>query len=132
MKALERNKQTFYYALHQSATGITDTDNLFTGQYSITYSNPVKAYMNISPARGQSILEQFGIQENYDKVVVTDDMSCPISEDDVLWIDTMPVIAGEPQKQGDPPAGSTETPHDYYVVRVARSLNNIAIAVKKA
>lgn len=131
MKALERNKQTFYYALHQSTTGITDANNLFTGQYEIAYSNPVEAHMNISPAKGQAILEQFGIQDNYDKVLVTDDMSCPISEDDVMWIDTTPVIAGEPQTQSDPPAGSTTTPHDYYVVRVGKSLNSIAIAVRK-
>lgn len=119
MKALERNKQPFYYALHQGITGI-ETDGLFTGQYEVAYSTPVKAYMNISPASGQSVLEQFGIQENYDKIIVTDDMNCPISEDDVLWIDTLPV------------SGDVENPHDYYVVRVAKSLNSIAIAVRRA
>ena len=120
MKALDRNKQTLYYALHTGASGITDSDGLFTGQYTVSYSAPVEVRMNISPARGQTILEQFGIQEQYDKVLITDDMNCPIKEDSVMWIDTLPVIVD----------GATQTPYDYYVVRVAKSLNNIAIAVK--
>ena len=122
MRALERNKTTLYYALHTGITEVLDEYGLFTGQYTVGYSAPVETRVNVSPARGASSLEQFGITEQYDKVLVTDDMDCPIAEDSVLWIDTMPVLDEE---------GKTETPHDYYVVRVAKSLNSIAIAVRK-
>ncbi len=120
MKTLARNKKTLYYALQTGINGVQDEYGLFSGQYDIAYAAPVETRMNISPARGDAILEQFGIQEQYDKVLITDDMDCPISEDSVLWLNTVPVIEN----------GVTTTPHDYYVVRVAKSLNNIAIAVK--
>ena len=131
MKALERNKQTFYYALPTGLTNVLDEDGYYTGEQMPSYAKPVKAEMNISPATGRTVLEWFGINEAYDKVLVTDDINCPITETSRLWIDTMPVIAGEPLKPGDPPAGSTETPHDYIVVRVGRSLNSVAIGVTK-
>ena len=59
--------------------------------------------------------EQFGNLENYDKVIVTSDMSCPIDEDTVLWIDET----------------DTSQPYDYIVKRVSRSKNGISIAVAK-
>lgn len=132
MKALARNKQTFYYALPTgSLTNVYDTDGFYTGEQEPGFNNPVQAEMNISPATGRTVLEWFGVNEAYDKVIVTDDVNCPITETSRLWIDTMPVIAGEPQKQTDPPAGSTSTPHDYIVSRIARSLNSTLIGVRK-
>lgn len=132
MKALARNKQTFYYALATGTlTDVTDEDGLYTGEQEPAYGNPVQVQMNISPATGRTALEWFGINESYDKVLVTDDINCPITETSRLWIDTVPVIAGDPQQQGDPPAGSTETPHDYIVARVGRSLNSVVIGVRK-
>lgn len=121
MKTLARNKKTLYYALQKEIKGVDDEYGNFSGQYDIEYYTPVETQMNISPARGEAILEQFGISEQYDKVVVTDDMSCPIAEDSVLWLDTVPEIVN----------GETATPFDYLVIRVAKSLNCIAIAVKK-
>ena len=121
MKTLARNKKTLYYALQTGISSVTDEYNQFSGQYEVQYATPVEVRMHISPARGEAILEQFGIQEQYDKVLITDDMDCPIAEDSVLWLNTVPVIE----------SGVTETPYDYLVVRVAKSLNNIAIAIRK-
>ena len=53
---------------------------------------------NISQATGQSNTEQFGNLENYDKVIVTDDLNCPIDENSVLFIDKEP----EYSMDGDP------------------------------
>ena len=75
---------------------------------------------NVSAATGQSQVEQFGNLENYDKVVVTDDMTCPINENTVLFIDKEPAF----DSQGKPL-------YDYTVKRVAKSLNSISIAVSK-
>ena len=113
MKALARNKRTFYYALYNNLVDVHDEDGFYTGEQEIGYSDPVKAKMNISASSGAAELEWFGITENYDKIIVTDDMECPIAEDTVLWIDAKPPAA-----------------HNYVVVRVARSINSIAYGVK--
>ena len=65
---------------------------------------------------------QFGDSESYDKVIVLDDKNIPIDEYSILWVDTLPTLNED---------GSTETPHDYVVKQVARSLNSVSIAVSK-
>lgn len=121
MKALARNKQTLYYSLYSGKTAVNDADGLFTGEYKESYATPVTTRMNISPANGRSALEAFGITTNYDKVLVTDDMSCPIAEDTILWIGIEPtsVVNGV----------TVSNPHNFVVNRVAKSLNSIVYGV---
>lgn len=122
MKALARNKQTFYYALASGTlTDVLDSNGLYTGEQTPAYGSPVEAQINISPATGRTVLEWFGVNEAYDKVLVTDDINCPISETSILWVDITPTITN----------GATTTPHDYIVSRVARSLNSVVIGIKK-
>ena len=59
-------------------------------------------------------------RENYDKVIVTDDMDCPIDENSVLFVDREP----ETSLDGD-------LLYDYVVRRVSKSLNYISIAISK-
>jgi len=115
MRSLERNKQTIYYALYEDKTPIKDEYENETGEYEILYSSPTPLRINVSAARGENSTRAFGETENYDKVLVTDDLSVPISETSILWIDSL----------------DTEQPHDYIVVRVAKSLNSISFAVRK-
>ena len=115
-----RNDSPFYYCLYTDKTPILDDYGNDTGEYTVTYAAPVKTYANISPASGAAQTEQFGNLENYDKVIVTRDMDCPIDENSVLFIDKEP----EYSLDGDPM-------YDYTVRRVAKSLNSISIAVRK-
>jgi len=115
VKCLKRNKRPFWYALYGVETESQDADGNYTGETEIGYSAPVKVKANISPATGQSNLEMFGNLTDYDRVIVTDDVNIPIDENSVLWIDA------------DPQNGV----HNYTVRRVARSLNSVAIAVRK-
>lgn len=117
-----RNQSTFYYALYQSKTEITDSNNHKTGRYQISYANPVKMEASISAARGTADVEQFGISLDYEKTIITGDMTCPLSESSILWIDKVPVIDEQ---------GATTTPNDYKIVKVAKSINYIAYAIKK-
>lgn len=117
-----RNKTTFYYALYAGEDEIIDEYGNATGQYSVTYGNPVKTLGNVSAAQGEMQTRQFGESESYDKVIVLDDMNTPIDEYSILWIDTLPQFDED---------GVTETPHDYVVKKVARSLNNVSIAISK-
>ena len=115
MKALARNKQTIYYALYKEKAKVYDSDGLFTGDHKATYDTPVKTAMNVSPARGAAAVEMFGVNTNYSRVLVTDDLTCPIAETSVLWIGIAP--------------NQTASNFNYRVVRVARSLNSISYAV---
>lgn len=58
----------------------------------------------------------------YDKVIVMDDPRTVIDEYSIMWIDKLPVMNRD---------GTTDTPHDYVVKKVARSLNSVSIAVAK-
>lgn len=125
MKALARNKQTLWYALPTGLTDVTDSDGLYTGEQTISYATPVEVGMNISPATGRTVLEQFGIATNYDKVLVTDDMSCPITEDTILWIGLTPTTS----VTNNNITTVTNNPHNYIVTRIAKSLNSIVYGV---
>ena len=121
MKALARNKQTLYYALKTGLTNVNDSNGLYTGEQTPTYGTPVKVEMNISPATGRTVLEWMGIATNYNKALVTDDMSCPITEDTILWIGVEPTVTVN--------GVSKSNPHNYLVSRVAKSLNSIVYGV---
>lgn len=168
MRCLKRNQRPFYYCLYvndripgdTSVTGVAisgtsvigdseqninyiiDEYGNETGERILHYANPVKMYANISQATGQSNTEQFGNLENYDKVIVTDDLDCPIDENSVLFIDKAPeftevetdeVIESDTLYGEDTfVAHSYKIPvYDYIVRRVAKSLNSISIAVSK-
>ena len=118
MKLMRRNLVPVWYCLFKSKDKTTDDDGYETGEPAVHYHKPVRMMCSVSPATGRSRLEMFGNIESYDKVIVTDDMSCPIDENTVLFIDKAPNNQGMPA-------------YDYTVQRVARSANSISIAVSK-
>lgn len=123
MKCMERNKVKFYYALYEGKNEITDEYGNATGEYEVTHGNPTECYGNISAAKGETMSRQFGEDESYDKVLVMDNLAPAIDEYSILWVDTLPEI--------DEETGETETPHDYIVKKVARSLNSVSYAISK-
>ena len=118
---MERNKQPFYYMLYQSRTMLMDEDGNSTGQWAVEYAPPVKMKASISTATGKTQAEMFGNSQNYDKIIITEDMSCPIDENSVLFLDKTP--------EYDPETGAPL--FDYIVREVSRSLNFISYAVNK-
>lgn len=113
MMCLEINKQPLYYATLLGKTERMDDDGNYTGEYDLSYSDPVLTKMNISAARGAADFGFFGISLQYTKTMVTSDMDCPIDEGTVLWIDADP----ETEK------------YNYVVKRVGKSLNYISYAI---
>lgn len=118
MRCLVRNKRPFYYALHKGQVELIDEYGNATGQYTISYDEPVMLLGNISAAQGEIQSRQFGETESYDKVIVLDDVDTPIDEYTVLWVDTLP-------------QSNEDTPYDYIVRKVARSLSSVSIAISK-
>jgi hypothetical protein len=117
-----RNKTKFYYAAYIGETEITDENGYGTGEYKLDYENLTQMHGNVSAAQGEMQSRQFGESESYDKVIVLDDRDAPINEHSILWVDTLPHLNED---------GSTDTPHDYIVRRVARSMNGVSIAISK-
>lgn len=120
MKCMERNKTPFFYCLYQSEEYIRNEEGNETGEKKVVYSDPVEIRANISPATGNTSVEQFGNSLQYDRVIVLDDTTCPIDEHSVLFIDTAPVF----DENGTPL-------FNYIVKKVARSLNSVSIAVAR-
>lgn len=135
MRTLSRNKRSFWYCLYQADQPIIDEYGNETGESIVTYYEPVKMVANVSQATGQSNTEQFGNLENYDKVIVTDDMSCPIDENSVLFIDKEPeftnVLTHATTAVTTTDVTVSVPVPDYIVRRVAKSINSISIAVRK-
>ena len=135
MRCLNRNKQPFWYCLYKNKTAIIDEFGNETGEYIVTYHCPKRMEANISQATGLSMTEQFGNLENYDKVIVTEDMNCPIDEHSVLFIDKPPeftsVLTHTPTAVTTVDDSVSVPAYDYTVARVAKSLNSISIAVRK-
>ena len=122
MRGLVRNKVDFYYAPYETKVEITDEYGNKTGEYELIYGKPVLCRGNISIGQGETQSRQFGDSVVYDKVILLCDTTIPIDEYSLLWIDTLPDIGAD---------GLPNTPHDYIVKKVAKSLNVLSIAIKK-
>jgi hypothetical protein len=119
---MTRNKSTFYYSTNAGKEELQDEYGNNTGEYRVIYSTPIVCKGNISAAQGEVETRQFGDSESYDKVIVLDNRDIPIDEYSILWVDILPVINDD---------GTTDTPHDYIVKKVARSLNSVSFAIRK-
>lgn len=121
MKLLKRNCKTVYYCQFVGKTPVVDDDGYETGEYTVSYTEPLPLEVNVSPATGTAQMMMFGTLINYDKVLVTTDMECPITEDSVLFVEKEPEFddTGKPM-------------YDYAVKRVAKSINVISIALREA
>lgn len=120
MKTLKRNQVSLWYLLYDYKEPVKNEDGNETGESQVFYKTAVQMSANVSAATGTAQVEQFGNLAGYDKVIVTDDLTCPIDENTVLFLDKEP----EYDEDGLPL-------YDYLVKRVAKSLNSISYAVSK-
>ena len=122
MRTLIRNKTKIYYAKYLSKVPVLDEYGNLTGEYDVNYTNPTPLMANTSPAKGKAEAEIFGENLSYDKVIILDNWDPIIDEYSVFWIDKEPYIDEN---------GKTDTPYDYVVIKVAKSLNHTSIALSK-
>ncbi len=123
MHTLSRNRVDLWYSLKTGEEEVKDENGLLTGEHQMTYSDPVKTRMSMSissgannlGSQGMVTLDPYGISTAYTHRVVTEDMSCPINEESLIWIRKTP----------------TDGAHNFKVVRVARSLNHIIYYMKE-
>lgn len=115
MRTVKRNKRPVAYAFYQGVTELTDDDGLLTGEYSVQYTEPVKALMNVSGGRGQADIALFGLTQTFGRTATTEDLDVPWNTETVMWIETDP---------------DTE-PFDYRVVAVSRTINQVVLALSE-
>lgn len=113
MRTMHRNKRPVAYAFYEGSTEIVSNGE-YTGEYEVTYTTPIKTRMNVSGGRGAADVAMFGFDSAYARSIVTDDLTTPFNLETVFWIDT------------DPDNGE---PHDYRVVGVSRTINQVVIAL---
>lgn len=87
------------------------------------YNNPVYFDANVSSGKGSAQEAVFGSDVDYTRTISTTDLSLPIDELSLIWIET------EPRCHED---GSVDTDSaDYKVAaKPARGLNSLVIAIK--
>lgn len=115
MRTLLRNRRAFYAAKYLGKEPIIDADGYDTGEKRLTYSEPVKLFGNISPAKGETETFQFGTALDYERVITLENPNADIDEYSRLWVERSP----------------NDGAHDYIIKSVARSLNSLSLAIKR-
>lgn len=122
MRSMTRNRQSFYYADLLSVGMSQDADGNYV-EDTCNYSNPVKKEAVFTAASGEAQTQLFGANEIYDKVITLNFGENFLEIGSILWVDVVPDI--------DEETGKTDTPYDYIVVKVAKSLNFVNVAIRK-
>lgn len=138
MRSLKKNMQKLYYSTYSEQIEVYDRDENGNVIYvevdgkkipqklgvMAGYNKPVLFHANISAGKGSVQDSPFGSDVDYTRTISTCDMTCPIDELSLIWIESMPKYKDD----GTVDADSA----DYKVAAYpARGLNNIVIAIKK-
>ena len=132
MRILERNKQDIWYANPTgTVTYKTDVNGFKTGEKEIAYGNPVKARMSMAISSGANNLgsqgiatvEPYGLVTGYTHRAVTEDINCPMGETSHVWFGITPTRIVNDKEVANP--------HNFVVVRKARSLNHLIYYLKE-
>ena len=113
MRTLKRNKRPVAFAFYEGVTELLDDNNNYTGEYTVSYTDPVKTLMNVSGGRGQADIALFGLTQTFARTATTDDLITPFNTETVFWVEKDP---------------DTE-PFDYRVVAVSRTINQVVLAL---
>lgn len=160
MRNLDRDKQWVLVSRFEKIIAVEDEAGHLTGEHKIERSRQIPLLATVSANKGEAEAAAFGQSLDYDRTVLIDDPSYPISETAVLWIDkgvqkslldggyfdqysvweTGDDIDGggfEDEAEDDVDNGGFEypewikEPYDYIVKKVARSPNFTLVAVKR-
>lgn len=111
---LERLKKRFYWKNFVGKEDVFDDNGLF--QRSVPkYSDAFEARANISSNKGTAEAETFGALLEYDRLIVSEDVTIDMNENSIVWLDGV-----------QPPA-----PYNYIVVRKSVSNNYVVFALKR-
>lgn len=131
MRTVKRNKRPVSYAFYEGVTELTDADGNLTGEYEVTYTDPVSSLMNVSGGRGQADIALFGLTQTFARTVTTEDLTTPFNTQTVFWIEKDPytAVAGEAIAGLSKAGKEVKEPFDYRVVAVSRTINQVVLAL---
>ena len=112
MRDCLRNQSVVWCALR---TVVREKDEWGNTNDVTGYAEPFSLNINVSGDKGEASAQAFGAELQYDREMVTHDMSCPIDEYSHLWLD----------------GRSTAETHNYEVAAVSKSLNCIRYAIRR-
>lgn len=115
MFSLARNTFDVHFKLYLGQSEIIDEYGNVTGSFEPKYSEMQTMRLSVSPNKGTAESDMFGTLEEYDRTMTTSDLTCPIDEGSVLWLDGQ----------------SVDAQHNYVVQRRAPWKNTIAYAIKR-
>jgi hypothetical protein len=131
MRCLERDKQLVLIAFFVEKAAVENAEGKLTGKHKVVRTDPIPYMLSVSASKGSAENSPFGIDLDYDRTVIIEDIDCPIDESSVLWIDNVALATNSDEINGAFNTDLTgDKPHDYIVKRVAKSPNCIAVAVK--
>ncbi len=113
MRTLKRNKRPVAFAFYEGVTELLDENNNYTGEYTVSYTDPVKTLMNVSGGRGQADIALFGLTQTFARTATTEDLITPFNTETVFWVEKDP----------------DTDPFDYRVVAVSRTINQVVLAL---
>ena len=119
MRNIERDTRKVYVSHFEGYVREEDDQGRLTGKNIPKRSTPEEFYPTISIAKGESYGTYFGINLDYDRVLIYDDPEFPLEETDYFWID---VEIGD---LDDP------NPHDYVAKRVSKGSSYVFVAIAK-
>ena len=143
MRVLARNKQDIWFANRVEESYVVDSNGLKTGEKTQTYGNPVKARMSMAISSGannlgsQGIaeLDPYGIITGYTHKAITEDMTCTMDEESRVWYGILPTRTTQQTVtvNGQQTTQNVEVPvpHNFKVVRKAKSLNHLIFYLKE-
>lgn len=120
MKLMKRNLRPVWVVNPGSdTTSAVDENGWETGELTTSMSKAIKLMANVAPASGVNYAEVFGKIERFDRVLMFEDYNAPITLDTLLFIEKSPeFVDGQPVP-------------DYKVIEVSKSLNILAVGVRK-
>jgi len=143
MRVLARNKQDIWFANRTGESYVTDANGLKTSEKTQSYGNPVKARMSMAissgannlGSQGMVTLDPYGITTAYTHKAITEDMTCTMGEESRVWYGISPTrteqrtvtVNGESIVQ----EVEVPVPHNFKVVRKAKSLNHLIFYLKE-
>lgn len=83
-----------WYALYQDKVPTYDESGNPTWEDENGYSAPVEFRANLSAGNSNAEEEPFGNNVQYDRIILTHDMSLPIDEESLIWVKNKPVFNG--------------------------------------
>ena len=143
MRVLARNKQDIWYANRTGETEVEDNRGLKTGEKTQTYGNPVKCRMSMAissgannlGSQGMVTLDPYGITTAYTHKAITEDLTCDMNEESRVWYGIEPTKVVTVSQTVNGQTVQTEqtvaVPHNFKVVRKAKSLNHLIFYLKE-